>query len=132
INPSAATFGGATPPTEMTNILAVDPDLNGIISSLVLLNRTTPAPNSMTVDDVRIGRTWRFVTGGPEFSVCLATNTSSLYSLPLTAPISLLWLDSTVRLTLARWAPRPSRTNGSGMGRTWLKGGTFQAQPPPA
>lgn len=80
INPEAASFGAAVPPAATLSVLGEGADINTTISSLVLLHRSTSRPDAMIVDDVRMGRTWTFVTGGPEFKMALPEQVVALQS----------------------------------------------------
>jgi arylsulfatase A-like enzyme len=66
INPPASTFGNAAPPAPtLTATAGADLNANGI-RAFVLGCRTNPPPGCL-VDELRIGTTWCFVTGGPDF-----------------------------------------------------------------
>ena len=63
INPSAATFASATPPApNLTARRGADLNKSGI-RAFVLGCRTNPPPGCL-IDELRIGTTWNFVTGG--------------------------------------------------------------------
>jgi hypothetical protein len=87
INPPAVSFGAQSPPAPTLSILGAGTDINAFISSFSMVHRSTAAPNVTVVDDVRVGRTWTFVTGGPEFHVALA-DTAVPYSSNLNLTVS--------------------------------------------
>lgn len=75
INPNLTDFGAVTPPAFTVATNQNTASGSGDISAVrgfALLNRNTATgtrlPNAMFVDDVHIGRTWAYVTGGPEIT----------------------------------------------------------------
>lgn len=71
VNPGATSFGTATPPTATTNITITAASGNevGEAAKFFLFNRGgNTLWGSILLDDLRVGTTWSFVTGGPEFT----------------------------------------------------------------
>ncbi len=71
VNPSTANFGAATPPTPTANITITSASGNelGAASKFFLITRSgSTLWGSVLLGDLRLGTTWGFVTGGPEFT----------------------------------------------------------------
>ena len=62
VNPSSTTFGASTPPAGSLDYLG---DSVSAIKTFALQNRNSAEPKVLLVDEVRIGDTWGYVTGGP-------------------------------------------------------------------
>jgi autotransporter-associated beta strand protein len=68
VNPDSSTFGqSAAPTTKSAQMIGTDADIT-FISSFVILDRSASCASTATIDEVRVGKTWTFVTGGPEFA----------------------------------------------------------------
>lgn len=70
VNPAAASFGGAAAPVATTNIIITSASGNelGQAAKFFLYNRSgNTLWGSIVLGDLRVGTTWSFVTGGPEF-----------------------------------------------------------------
>ena len=80
INPSAASFGGATAPDVTLSDSAAGGDLLGISQFTFRQNTAANTPADMTFDELRIGSSWAEVTPVPEPSI-LALGALSLLSL---------------------------------------------------
>lgn len=107
VNPASATFGTHMPPEDNARLLGVEPDQATRLSSFQILNRTTSNPNSMIVDEVRVGFTWAFVTGGPEIYIAMPAETNISPNLPFlgvaaksgsAAPVTYQWQRNGVNL----------------------------------
>lgn len=81
VDPPTASFGIATPPTELVNHLV--PNGGGILTNAAgwfMLARganSTPT-NGVVIGSMRMGTTWAYVTGGPEFTNQPASGTYAL------------------------------------------------------
>ncbi|MGZ5567490.1 MAG: beta strand repeat-containing protein, partial [Limisphaerales bacterium] len=69
INPDPTTFGATTAPAAAQSAnYSVNNANDFSINSLQIMSRNTTQPNRMIFDEVRVGSTWAFVTGGPEIT----------------------------------------------------------------
>jgi autotransporter-associated beta strand protein len=84
INPDASTFGQSVAPgSPNAQVIGTDPDIT-FVSSFVILNRTANCATAATIDEVRVGKTWKFVTGGIEFASTPPALTNLVSQSPLT------------------------------------------------
>lgn len=68
VNPDPATFGTATPPlpTAAINVGSAANDVNANGPRAMAISCQNSTAPSATIDDIRVGRSWSSVTGGPE------------------------------------------------------------------
>jgi hypothetical protein len=68
VNPATNTFGAAAAPPEYVNEVSTT-DIQSNVAGFYFLGRsgTSGPPDGIFYGDLRIGTTWSFVTGGPEF-----------------------------------------------------------------
>jgi hypothetical protein len=78
INPASGTFGNAVEPAFTTNSSTASGQTDpGNIASWTFLQRSSTQPASTIVDELRVGRTWAGVTGGPEIGFQPASRTNN-------------------------------------------------------
>jgi hypothetical protein len=72
VNPSTATFGGATPPATSMQVWTTNAFTMSDLGGLVFIDRpgngTSGGVGTNYIANLLIGSTWSYVTGGPEFT----------------------------------------------------------------
>ena len=108
VNPATSTFGANAAPPATASLVNGNSagDINASGVSAFVLSCQNAAIPSVTIDDVRVGKTWKYVTGGPEIGTQPANMTrnagsNAVFSVVAqgTSPLSFQWRKNDVNLT---------------------------------
>ncbi len=123
INPSSSTFATTSYPTPnatTATATATEPDAI-TLNSFMVMNRNSSLPTTMIMDELRLGTTWAYVTGGSEFT--LQPTSAQSPALGSTVNISAIAKSSDGTTPIYKWKRNGvNLTDGSQAGGSTVAG----------